>query len=132
MGYKTPSKYRKQIEIDLEPGIYTMDTLSGTGKSYLAKQFRELYYCHEPVNSINSKEAQFVDSLAPLIPKDCKAFIIDDYDVYNGKYGNEILKLSKTAIVMIDCKMTPDIDFEVIGSSLISEFRQDYVKVDAY
>ena len=130
MAWKTDERYRDQIDIRLDNGVYCLPATSAIGKTVLAKWLHTLHLSHsEPVNSIRSYEGLMAKELDSYIPKDCKVFMLDDYDLYNGKFADTIYDLGKRAIVLIDCKMPPEFSFDVQRCNLRYD-RCDLIIVD--
>lgn len=114
MAWHTDEKYRNQIVINLDNGVYCLSMDSSVGKSALAKWLRDLNVRHgEKVNSIRGAEGTKEEHLGRFIPSGCKVFMLDDYDLYNGKFVDEIKALREEAIVLVDCKMLPRFNFPV-------------------
>lgn len=112
MSWTTDKKYRINITVDLQPGVYVFQNESGVGKSYLAKWLNRLYFHNEGVNSISGSVASKIETLNGVVPLNCKLFMLDDYDLYNGKFEAEIDNLRKSAIILVDCKMLPGFNFD--------------------
>lgn len=111
MAWKTSDDYRDQIDIQLSNGLWLLGLDSSIGKTALAKELRILHDSwHEPVNSISGTDAWNNVDIHYLIPDNCRVFMFDDYDMYNGKFEKEIKQLSQTSIVLMDCKMGANID----------------------
>lgn len=98
-----------KISIQLEPGIYIFQCSSAAGKTYLAKQLKLLRQAGEKVDSFtwyDTKRGGLAQTLtmSDFPMEDLKVLLLDRYDRYSGSFVDEIQKLSKTCIVLIDCK----------------------------
>lgn len=96
----------RDIVINLpDTGIYNLDIDSGTGKTYLAKCFKELSAINSEVDSFTYND--FLSGLSLdhfLLNKCLKVLVIDRYDMYIHEYKEEIIALGKKCIVLIDVK----------------------------
>ena len=98
-------KYNVAINIDLEPGVYVFDNQSATGKTRLAKLLSEYQAYGEPVVSYTYNDKLRGISLMDFLKdNNYKVILLDRYDLYNGDYAETIIKYSKDAVVLIDCK----------------------------
>ena len=76
------SKYYPNILVDLEPGIYCLDTNSGQGKTWLATVLSQYSSYDEPVNSYSYVDyKRRFDIAAVLNNPNLQLLMIDRYDM---------------------------------------------------
>jgi hypothetical protein len=120
------------ICIDLEPGVYVFNKMSGTGKTYLAKELNILREKGEPVTSFtyaDSLRRNLSDALNDMDFKqsEFKVVMLDRYDMYKGKYEDTIKNLATHCVVLIDCKHDTGIDID--EDMCFIEFSKTGIKV---
>lgn len=98
-----------KISIQLNPGIYSFQCMSASGKTYLAKQLKLLRQLGEKVDSFtwyDTKRGGLAQTLtmSDFPMEELKVLLLDRYDRYAGYFVEELRKLSSTCIVLIDCK----------------------------
>ncbi len=104
---------RVDVSIQLDNGIYYFDEQSATGKTRLAKLFRD-YAPDIPVSSYSYDDLELEIPFDALVkPKQQKVVVIDRYDLYKGKFVQQIEEFSKYGIVLLDCKGDPGIPCEL-------------------
>lgn len=101
----TNLKYKSQIVIELEPGIYTFEMESSTGKTRLCKELKKLQAYGEPVIGYTYNDKLSGISLEDMLKRNkCKVLMLDRYDMYEGDYADIINSVADSTIVMVDCK----------------------------
>ena len=94
------------VDIEARPGIYAFHPQSASGKTLLYKKIRE-------ANDIPGIIAFSYDDKAigyDLSDLLCKRgipriLVIDRYDLMNGEYIDDIIKVSKNGVVLVDTKI---------------------------
>ena len=101
------------INIALRNGVWIFPPESATGKTYLYKQLKLHYLNGEPVVGYSYNDKLFGVHLEHLVDYDRhKVLILDRYDLYSKDFTDIIKKFSLQGIVLIDCKVCPDIRAE--------------------
>lgn len=94
----------RKIIINLENGIYTMGNESATGKTYLYKMLDKLS-TRKDILCLTFSSAELIDSITNIIKKrNVKLLVLDRYDLYAGKFANEIISLRNDLIILLDYK----------------------------
>lgn len=94
--------YGVKITIQAEPGIYIFDGLSATGKTRLFKLLRLLA---EDDTSIFTYTREDEQKGLLFEPKGkIKVVMMDRFDVLENQHEQQLMKLAKKAIVLVDCK----------------------------
>lgn len=106
------------VEIDLEPGIYVFDAVSGEGKSYLCKCLKTLRELGEPVDGYTYSDTVRNPSLSAYLSEErlgeVKCLMFDRYDLYRDKFHKEIEELKSRCVVLVNCNyLFPFEDFEI-------------------
>lgn len=98
----TLDKYRVKIRVDKEPGLYTFEPFSATGKSYLCKLCKMYHDFHEKVAGYDFYDFQRnVD-----IPQGMHLLVIDRYDMF-PQLDDKLVELARETIVLVDSKTMP-------------------------
>lgn len=120
MSWKS-DKYRIKLNINLPNGIYVLGAESGLGKTYLASWLKRLCGYGEPVTAVQCDTEIIKLPLKQSIPHKCKVFMLDEYTLYNNRsdISCELEELSKDMVVLIDCKVKPNLSCE-FGYAYIS------------
>ena len=93
--------YRVKIIVDKEPGLYTFDAISATGKSYLCTLCKKYRRLGEPVAGYDYYD--YLEGMA--IPTGLTLLIVDRYDLYyDEKIDEQLADAAKTAVVLVDSK----------------------------
>lgn len=93
------------IIINLDPGIYIIDSISGIGKTYLCNLLKGYYEAGYPVRGYSYSD--YLSGLgieAVLIPNKYNVVLIDRYDMYFGVGIKLMEECSKNTIILIDYK----------------------------
>lgn len=99
------NKYNPIVEIRLGVGLYQFNSQSSTGKTWLYNCLKDFSLAGENVVAYTYNDyLQNVSLLHLLKNKSPEVVLIDRYDMYLGEFKDLILELSKTAIVLVDCK----------------------------
>lgn len=100
------------VKMDLPFGVYLLDRDSATGKTYLNKCLKEAWLSGYCVDGYTYNDLLRRVTLGDYI-KDRKldCLMLDRYDMYIDKFQDIIEDLSKTCIILIDCKGSLDIDY---------------------
>lgn len=101
MAFKV-TDMRKKLTVDLPNGIYCFYPDSGTGKTYLCNYLRGLPSDRYPVFAMTLNDFNLQKNIK--IPLDRKLYVFDRYDMYNGKFIEEMTYLRDKAIVLVDVK----------------------------
>lgn len=102
--YQT-SKYATEIDIQLNNGIYIINSDSAIGKTRLCKELRKQQKYGEPVASYTYDDRLLgmpIENI--LVPNKYKVIMLDRYDLYEGEGAEGILKCKDNTIILIDCK----------------------------
>ena len=107
------NKYRFEIDIELDNGVYFFNSMSATGKTNLYKKLKKLSSYGERVlaytfDDIEDKEDK--DIIKDIMKKKPCVIMFDRYDLYLGKYDRLIEKIKDRVIVLVDCKTGLNID----------------------
>lgn len=99
-------KYRIKVNIDLNNGVYIFSDESATGKTRLYKVLKDIQRWDKDVVAYTYGEYQEGISLSDVLKRnpDCKVVMLDRYDMYIGKFKQEIADYSNKCIVLVDCK----------------------------
>lgn len=100
--------FRVKIEVRVNPGVYSFQTLSGTGKTYLCKLCKKYHGYGLDIDGYNYYDYK----LGNLLPANVRLLVIDRYTMFQDVFMDEIYKLGETAIVLVDLK---DAAFEHIA-----------------
>lgn len=93
------------IRINLDNGIYQVDPVSASGKSYLYSMLQELD--REDILSLSYKDMKLLankEAKNELFSRDYKLILIDRYDLYNGVLNEYLQRYNEKAIVIVDLK----------------------------
>lgn len=99
-----------EVHIRLSNGIYVFQKESGAGKSYLAERLHALRSVGEPVDSFSFSDLKKFGSPEEALSgvdftlRELKVVLFDRYDMYVGKFTEDLQALSKTCVVLVDCK----------------------------
>lgn len=109
----TINKALIKIDIQLNNGVYYFDEELATGKTRLTKLLRG-YMQDFPVSSYSYDDlVAGLDFDKVVKPSEQKLLVIDRYDLYKGRFKEQIEKLAKTGIVILDCNGDPLIPCEL-------------------
>lgn len=98
------TKYYPNIRVELEPGIYRLNSDSGQGKTWLASVLAQYCSFGEPVNSYSYTDYKRGLSLDTILNKeDLKLLVIDRYDMLPPELS-ELIDKVQDKIVLLDCK----------------------------
>lgn len=98
-------KYRIDVEVNLENGVYIFDGYSSTGKTYLYKLAEK--YRHYGEKIVGYTYNDFIDSVnidKVLDNTKYKLAVLDRYDMYYGEGIKAIQEFAKNGIVLVDTK----------------------------
>lgn len=101
MAFKVTDRHKK-LTVDLPNGIYEVYPDSGTGKTYLCNYLRTLPSDQYPVFAMTLNDFNLQKDIK--VPLDRKLYFFDRYDMYNGKFVEEMEYLRDKAIVLVDVK----------------------------
>lgn len=94
----------RKILVDLDNGIYTFGNESATGKTFLYKMLAKLR-SRKDILCLTANTADLVDSISKIVERDdVKLLLFDCYDVYEGKFADEILALRDKVVILMDYK----------------------------
>jgi hypothetical protein len=94
---------------DSDKGVYTFQEDSATGKTWLCETLKKYRGFGDLVDGYSYSDYIRGYRIKDLIGKGLKLVVLDRYDMYNGEMTDEIVELSKECLVLIDCKVIPDI-----------------------
>ncbi len=101
-------RYNIKIKMYMDNGVYRLPRESAIGKTYLVSILKFLKGGGEPVMSLTHNDVCNGEELSYFIKyKDYKVVMLDRYDMYSGRFEDEIFELGKTAIVLLDAKLMP-------------------------
>jgi hypothetical protein len=99
-----------EIDIKLDNGIYIMGYNSGEGKTYLAKCISSITSRKDFI-CLSYNNFSYVSSLYELAEnRRASLIILDRYDMYNGTFADDILRLKDKAIILIDSKQVTEFE----------------------
>lgn len=96
--------YQVKSYFYLDNGIYTLETDSGTGKTFLAKTLMKYNACGEPVNACILSRDTTEEEVSKLIKSDHKVFMLDGYERSPLSFASVLLPMKDTCIILIDAK----------------------------
>ena len=100
------------IEIKLAaPGVYIFPNASSSGKTYLCGLLSDLSP-YERVDSLTFNDVRKTNSAEFFNPSVVDLVMLDRYDMYPGRFVQEISKFAESGIVLVDSK-TYDFPFQV-------------------
>jgi uridine kinase len=118
---------RMHIKIDLPNGIYSMGTMSASGKTYLTKLL-SLITSRKDIICISYNNYLYIESLTKLAEKlNATLIILDRYDMYCESFKEDILQLKDKAVILIDSKHGTSFD-EFVEVCMV-DFRKDCLEV---
>jgi uridine kinase len=118
---------RKHIKIDLPNGIYSMGTMSASGKTYLTKLLSQVT-SQKDIICISYNNYLYIDSLTKLADKlNAKVIILDRYDMYREAFKEDILQLKEKTVILLDSKHGTSFD-EFVEVCTV-DFRKDCLEV---
>ena len=94
--------FATKIYINLENGIYTFTDYSATGKTRLFNLLKSYKQDNLPI--LLYTYSDFLDNRIINPNNNYKLVLIDRYDMFRGNFEQELLELSKKAIVIVDSK----------------------------
>lgn len=121
------SKYHYRVYSYLKNGVYTMGPMGSTGKTLLKRILSEYKRLGEPVGAIDSVEAAEFNGISHRVPENCRLFLIDRYNLPMPNIDKDIKKLSKTGVVLIDCKGQNGLDISGIADILRPNATEFYI-----
>lgn len=96
---------RIKVDIDLENGIHVFSCSSATGKTRLFTILQEYYRKGEPVLTYTYDDYRSgLDFYTISEKRKYQLVMIDRYDMFDSKFSDKLLELSKNSIVLIDSK----------------------------
>lgn len=95
-------EYRNKIKVNLEPGVYSFEPLSATGKTYLCETCKELRGYGANIAGYNYYDYK----LGLPLPKGMDLLIVDRYELY-PVLDDELIELAQKSIVLVDIKTDP-------------------------
>ena len=95
-------RYRVKIQIKKEPGLYTFDPFSATGKSYLCRLCKQYHNYGESAAGYDYYD--YLDG-RPL-PENVQLLVVDRYDLFQV-LDEKLILLAQEAIVLVDSKTAP-------------------------
>ena len=97
------------IVIKLNPGIYTFDDESGTGKTRLYKELKDDSSLYNRVLAVNPSDLRLGVDVNTLIKNGkYELIVLDRYDRMDGIDKDILINASKHSIILIDCKDPSD------------------------
>ena len=97
--------YCVDISIELENGVYGIDTMSATGKSRLFKLLREAEKKNRDVIGYTFEDKNLGIDLRSQVKKlNPKVIMLDRLDMYPEEFMQDIQEWGKNAIVLLDYK----------------------------
>ena len=94
--------YRTKIKVNKEPGVYSFEPLSSTGKTYLCETCKRLHDCGANIAGYDFRDYK---NCLPL-PKDVDLLVVDRYERY-PVLDDELKELAQKSIVLVDIKTDP-------------------------
>ena len=94
----------REIDIELNPGIYVFDNESATGKTFLYKMLTGLH-SHPEVLCVTYDTVDLITDFEGLLNKrQVKLVLLDRYDMYAGRFDDVILKYKDDIVFILDYK----------------------------
>lgn len=124
------TKYKPNIIIDKDPGIYIFAAESGIGKTYMYKLFNNIISFGENVFAYSYvDECKYRNLETMLKNKKYDVILIDRYDLYyNEEYNKLFEEASKDSIVLVDLKDN-DKFISKKEQVCLMDFTEDTIKV---
>lgn len=120
----------RKILIDLDNGIYTFGNESASGKTFLYKMLSKLR-SGKDIIAITAETARYFNSFLDIARHDHVILVIlDRYDMYEGKYVDNIVTLKDDAVILLDYKQG-DLFSEYIQGCYI-ELSESSLEVKGY
>ena len=92
-----------EIDVDLSPGIYYLDSDSAVGKTRLLKLAVKLKDMGYPVSRYTYSDHKKGVPVSIMEHSD-RLIVIDQYDMYPGELNERLLQLKDSAVILVDCK----------------------------
>lgn len=92
---------RIAVSINLEPGVYLLPTNSASGKSYMAKLFKEI----DAVARVTSHTFPATFDASSVLDNSVRdVVLLDRYDMCTDDFTVEMKKFAEKGILLVDCK----------------------------
>lgn len=97
--------YTDIVDVDLTAGIYQFEDDSATGKTRLCELLKKYRAYGEKVYAYTYNDLLVgIDFESDVKQQEYKVVMLDRYDMYKGRFSETIKELSKSCVVLIDCK----------------------------
>lgn len=88
-----------------QPGLYVFEKESAIGKTFLCRILKKCRSYGERTDAYTYTDLTAGRSLMNyLMTTDLDLVMLDRYDMYHGKFEQDIKEIAQKAIVLIDCK----------------------------
>lgn len=101
----TIDEFRIKVTVELESGVYRLDTESGSGKTFLAGLFERYREYGARVRAYSYQN--FLDGVLiwdVLDPEKYDVVILDRYDMYYGEGVQRMQEVQDRMVVLVDSK----------------------------
>ena len=115
-------KIKVKVHGNKDHGLYRLHNESATGKTRLYNLLKQYMVAGLPVGGYSYIDLKTgTTKISHYLNKGLKLFIVDRYDMYNGQMASDIVELSESCIVLVDCKDIPRLGVTMTYKGIVME-----------